>query len=467
MEKKEIAKEILARRNARNNFQDFCKYVYPNYETNWHTEQLCNKLEAVKNGEIKRLMVFMPPRHSKSLHASVLFPAYLLGDKQDDLIVQAGYGDNISKKHSMDCRRIVTDKKFNNLYPNLCDNITEKMKSLTSIREWTTKGGGSYLATSVSGALVGRGANYFFIDDPFRDRAQANSSLQRERVMDWYRSVAYTRLQPDGAIIIINTRWHPEDLCGQLLNDPDGEEWDVLSLPAQKEDEYEALWPERYPKEELMKIKKAIGIQEWTAQYMQEPVNKSGNIFKCNVPENIKIHDSLDEFPNCRYIRAWDMASSIKQRSGNDPDYTVGCLGAVKKDNQGFNHLWIKDLKIFREEAPKRNEIIRTTALYDGGSVNIYIEAFSAYKDAFKELQLVLRGQSIVYQSRLSGDKMVKAAPLEVYFEAGNVHILKGPWMDKFIEQFLNFPLGSHDDVVDAVAIVVGESMKAKAGLLM
>ena len=460
--KSQAASELLKRRKCRESFVEFCKYVYDEFETPWHIIQLCDKLESVERGEIKRLIINEPPRHGKSLTASVLFPAWYLGHHPSNLIVQAGHGDSIAKKHSMDCRRIVTDNKYDKLFPDLCEKLTSKMRSLTSIKEWTTSKSGGYFACGVGGSLVGRGANIILIDDPFKSRLDANSVLQRERVIDWYKSTCYTRLEPEGAIIIINARWHIDDLVGTLLKEG-AEDWDVLSLPAIKEGEYDSLWPERFNAEKLSTIREAIGLREWTSQYLQSPTVDSGNRFKC---DQIDIVDEK-EFPNCVYSRSWDLASTEKQRGKGDPDYTVGILGTLTTDEKGLKHMWIKNVVRGQWEAPKRDSVIKQRAEKDGPRVGVYIEAFGPYVDTFNHMRGVLAGRNIIRKSHLPGDKTLKASGYEAIMEAGNFHIAKAPWNDAFISEFKSFPEGAHDDIVDACSIIYGESTKAKSGILM
>jgi len=466
--KSDIAKEILKRRNARKSFIEFNKYVLgDDYETPWHVKELCQKLQDVIDGKITRLIINLPPRHSKSYHVSVLLPAYILGIKSERLIVQASNGAELAKKMSSDCRRIVTSKKYHNLFPNVLDKLTEKMDVKRSLKEWQTAKGGGYFAVGVGGGLIGRGCDVAILDDLTKSREEASSELKRDRIWDWYQSVLYTRLMPGASIIVVQTRFHLDDLTGRLLKDEqnDGEKWDILDLPAVS-DEYEALWEDRYPRKRLDQIKQTIGLREWTSQYLQKPTVDGGNRFKTT---GIKIHSDINDFPKVTYMRAWDLASTAKQLGKRDPDYSVGALGCVIKDSKGLKHLWIKDLVRGQWEAPKRDEMIKQTANLDGAGIGVYIEAFGPYVDTFNHIRRVLSGRNIVRKSRLPGDKAVKASPLEPIFEAGNVHLLKAPWNDAFITEFMNFDGlgGSHDDQVDVCSIIIGESIKSKSGLLV
>jgi predicted phage terminase large subunit-like protein len=264
-------------------------------------------------------------------------------------------------------------------------------------------------------------------------------------------------------MIIIATRWATDDLVGDLLRDElnGGEKWEKLILPAINE-QGEALWPERFNIDTLNIIKQTEGSFRWSALFQQEPTIKGGNRIKA---DNIQACE-LKDFPNTMYIRAWDLASSTKQRSNEDPDYTVGVLAGLTQINK-INHLWIKDVTIIREEAPKRNKIIIDTANKDGVVVPVYVEAFGAYKDAFTELKQLLWGRCNVNASRPPGDKSVKASPLEPVFEAGNVHIIKNSNFDLFIKQLKEFPNSKHDDCVDSLGLAYYELSKPKSGILI
>ena len=460
--KAQAAQELLTRRQARKNYIDFAKYCYKGFLDPWHVHLIAKKLEGVANGSIRKLMISMPPRHSKSLNCSVCFPAWILGNHPEKRIVQAGHSADIAQHHSLDSRRIMMSPQYDKLFPNILSKDDSGIDVKQSLKEFTTCKNGGIFSVGAGGGLVGRGADIAILDDVYKSREMANSETQRNKVMDWYRSVLRTRLEPQAAQIIVSTRWSVEDLSGTLLKEEPGE-WEILSLPAIKEGEYEALWPERYDHEELMSIRRTLGLHEFTAQYMCEPTVRTGNRFKV---EEIDIINE-DEFPKVTYIRAWDLASTAKERDKQDPDWTVGVLGAVTKDRQGLNHIWIKEVVMCQHDSFKRDEIIKRVADKDGPQVYCYIEAFGAYVDTYNHLRRLLSGRNIVRPSRLPHDKTVKASGLEPIMENGNFHICKAVWNDKFINQFREFPFSKHDDICDAVSIILGESTKAKTSLLM
>ena len=194
------------------------------------------------------------------------------------------------------------------------------------------------------------------------------------------------------------------------------------------------------------------------------PTFEGGNRFDVT---RIQIHDDAKDFPAGRCVRAWDMASSSKERSGDDPDYTVGCLGLARKLPSGAWELWVRDMAVCREEAPARDRLILRVTDEDGPGVPVVVEGFGAYKDAYAVLRAALQGKRIVRKATPPGDKEVKAAPLEAIFEAGNVHLMRGRWNQMFIDQFAEFPDGRHDDAVDATALCFYEFSKARSGILV
>jgi len=350
--------------------------------------------------------------------------------------------------------------EFHNLFPDVTPEINDK-RFKASDKEYETRQRGSLYAVGIGGGLTGRGFELGIIDDYVANRMDANSPAISTQINDWWRSTFLTRQSPTARIIIIATRWTMNDLIGTVLKEESGK-WKSVTLPAIQDGE--ALWPERYPLSKLEERRAEIGIHEWTALYQGAPVAHGGNRLKT---DNIKIHDTLKDFPNIIYSRGWDLASTSKQRNSDNPDYTCGVLAAVNT-RSNRPELWIKDCVLLREEAPRRNEIIQRTAITDGPTVHQFVESYGMQKDNFFILQSILTGNNIVKKSLLPGDKTVRAAALEPIFEAGNVHMLKANWNNEFLSQVSAFPDATvHDDVVDALSIIVGESTRAKAGILI
>lgn len=283
--RKAAAKELLARRRARDSLMGFTRYTNPRYQVAWHNERIAYRLDQVMRGEIRRLLIVAPPRHGKTELASRRFPAYYLGKHPDHDIISCSYGQDLSLDFSRDVRLIVKEREYQNVFPGVMmapdsqaanrwhvasrDPVTGKMRY------------GGYVAAGIGTAITGRGAHLLNIDDPVKGRKEAESEGERRSAWEWYRSVAYTRLMPGAAIVLTLTRWHLEDLAGMILTnaeEEDHEKWTIEHLPALNE-QNEALWPERYPKEVLDQIRATLGPYDWNALYMGNPQPLGGSFF--------------------------------------------------------------------------------------------------------------------------------------------------------------------------------------------
>ncbi len=270
---------------ARGRLQLFGQYVTPAWDwTPPHIELMAQKLEAVERGDIKRLMFFLPPRHSKSQTATVHFPAWFMLRNPDKRAIVTSYSADLAKTFSRQTREIVREHGKTLFGVELSDESA-------AVEQWAlSKRHGLYLAAGVGGPITGQGASLFLIDDPLKNAEEANSPTYRQKLWDWYTSTAYTRLEPDGAIVICLTRWHLDDLAGRLLAEMEagGERWDVVRLPALAEDAADALgreageplWPARFGVEEYSRIRTAVGSYVWNALYQQRPMDIEGGVFK-------------------------------------------------------------------------------------------------------------------------------------------------------------------------------------------
>ena len=454
------AHEKKRRLAARETLLGFARYVMPGFITGKHHKVLTEKLEAVERGELKRLIINMPPRHGKSLLASQLFPCWVLGRNPTYEIAMTSYGASLAESQSRRARDFFVSHQFTKLFPQVRhapgkESQTKVPVERQAAKEWGTKQRGHYYAVGVGGGLTGRGADIAIIDDPLKDREEANSPRRREAVRDWYRSTLRTRLAPGGAIILIMTRWHTEDLAGTLLDEmqeDDGEQWEVLKFQAIDENGG-FLWPDRFTPAEYNAIQVTLGTYEWGSLYQQEPIRRGGNMFHL---ENVAYH-SHGEFPDIKYVRFWDLASSIKQRATDDPDLTAGALvGVTSRKQEGSTipivDIWIKDVVFGQWEAPERQKKQRQVAEEDGRAVEIVVESVAGYKDAYTTMKSEMAGFRVVKPFTSSKDKVVRATPLEALFEYGRVHVARAKWNDLFIKHFEEFPVGTHDDIVDAVS---------------
>lgn len=288
-----------ARSRARAGLLNFTLYTKANYQVNWHHRILARKLNAFAKGEIKRLMVFMPPRHGKSELVSRRLPAFILGRDPGAKIISATHTASLSSAMNRDVQRIIDSAEYRELFPatSLSGTNIRTMADGSYLRnsnEFEIVGNlGAYFCAGVGGAIAGRGGDFLLLDDPVKNQEEADSQVYRDALWEWYASTFATRLEKDGAILITLTRWHEDDLAGRLLklgkSDPEADKWEVINFPAVKEKaevpndpraEGEALWPWKYPLTDLKKIRATGGSRNFNALYQQRPSSEAGEILK-------------------------------------------------------------------------------------------------------------------------------------------------------------------------------------------
>lgn len=260
----------------------YCAIQWPGYRIGRHHRRIAEALQRVEAGECRRLIITMPPRHGKSMLASEYFPAWYLGRNPGHSIIAATYSQDLADDFGRRVRAQIADPLFGAVFPGAKiagDSSSVKRLHVESAGDEAGAQRGAYFAVGAGGPLTGRGAHLLLIDDPIKGREEADSELARRRLRDWYTSTAYTRLMPGARIVLIQTRWHEDDLAGWLLREHSHEGWEVLSLPAIGE-AGEALWPEQYPLDVLNRIKASIGDRDWQALYQQSPTNDSGGYFQ-------------------------------------------------------------------------------------------------------------------------------------------------------------------------------------------
>jgi predicted phage terminase large subunit-like protein len=416
-------------------FYDWLKLTTPSYNWDWqHLHFIREKLLLVEKGKIKRLMVFCPPRHGKSEATTIRFPMWCLEKHPQWKIIIGAYNQTLANRFSRKARRLAETR-----------GILSRERA--AVEEWETIGGGGVRAAGVGAGITGMGADLIIIDDPVKNREEAESLVFRNRVWDWYTDDLYTRLEPEGAIILIMTRWHTDDLAGRILESEQASEWEVVSLPAIAEEndllhreQGSALCPERYDVMSLLNIKKTLGSASFTSLYQQKPVPSEGYLFK---RQWFQIIDCAPT--NVQRVRAWDKAAT--EGAG---DFTSGVL--LSRDTQGI--FYIEDVRNVQLSSGSRDALIRQIAALDGTSVPIYgeQEPGSSGKDAALAFIRMLSGYS-VYCDTVSGSKVVRAQPFAAQCEAGNVKLVKGEWNAIYLDQLCSFPYGKNDDMIDATSL--------------
>jgi predicted phage terminase large subunit-like protein len=331
-----------------------------------------------------------------------------------------------------------------------CSSVDGKL--LNSVSEWETSGGGVVRSVGVGAGIAGFGGGLIVIDDPVRNRADAESETFRDKVWDWFNDDIYTRLEPNASIILIQTRWHEDDLAGRLLKEQEdgGEKWDVIKLPAIAEEEDDigrkpgqALCPARYNIAALEKTKRKLGSYSFSSLYQQNPVPSVGGSFKREWFKNI-----IDEAPpNLRWKRGYDLAISTKTSA----DYTASFRCAYDK----AGNLYIADGFRKRIEYPDQRRFIIERMVSEKSTEHCVEAAMHG-----KALVQDLRGEASVRRYPLrevnvDTDKLTRALAWLNLAEAGKVFLVRGPWIQDFVDEVCRFPSGKHDDQVDAVSIAV------------
>ncbi len=446
MARQAARKELQRRQDARTSLLGFTTYTKPDYRVGPHHPLICQKLEAVTRGEISRLIISAPPRHGKSELTSIRLPAWYLGRNPTKQVITASHGADLAEKFGRDVRNLFSESSFRALFPEIGIAADSSARGL-----WHTTKGGVYAAVGVGGSATGKGADLALIDDPFKGRAEADSEVIRESVWDWYRSVLRTRLMPGGSIILINTRWHPSDLSGRLIEEMEagtGERWEVLNLPAIALDNDplgrlpgEPLWPSAYDLEALAATELSLGDREWSALYQGAPTSGQGGVFK------VAQLQALDAAPaGGTVVRAWDLAATA-QVGTRDPDWTVGFKLARYPDGR----FGILDVVRLRGGPDEVEAAIVNTASQDGRGIRISLpqDPGQAGKTQVLYLTRKLAGYA-VESSPETGDKATRAAPLASQVNAGNVFMVKAPWNRALLDEMAGFPAAAHDDCVDA-----------------
>ena len=405
-----------------------------------HHLRLLADLERLDAGSIDRLMVLMPPGSAKSTYVSVLLPAWWLHRRPGSAVIAACHTADLAEHFGRQVRRLVSEHA-----PLLGFGLAPADRAAG---RWATTAGGSYFATGVRGPITGRRADLVVIDDPIKSHAEADSALHRDHVWNWYRSDLITRLRPGGRVVVVMTRWHPDDLGGRLLEAGDG--WAKLRLPALAEADDplgrapgEPLWPEWEDRAALERKQALVGSRVWSALFQQSPRRDDGGLFPV---ARIDVLDAAAaEMPS---VRAWDLAATAGG-DGRDPDWTVG----LRLGREPSGRFLVLDVVRLRGGPHDVEAAIVTTAHQDGRAVPIGLpqDPGQAGKHQVAWLAARLAGHRVVASAE-TGAKVTRALPVAAQAEAGNLRLLRGAWNRAFLEEVRDFPHGRKDDQVDALS---------------
>ena len=433
---------------CKRSYLHYCQYVHHGrWKPGRHHELICEKLQQIAEGNLRRLMIFMPPRSGKSMCVTETFPSYYLGRHPDKPVIEVSYGADLAHRFGKLNRRKV--EEFGSQIFGI-----EISKEKSSMTEWdVSERLGGMLSVGVGGSITGKGGSLIIIDDPIKNREEAESETIRNKIWNEWQNTIYTRLQDDAAVIIILTRWHEDDLAGRLLNpefsDPrDIDSWEILSLPAICEDPGDplgrqpgqALWPE-YGYDEVWaeQTKRMVGSQSWAALYQQRPAPAEGSLIKRNWWKFYsQLPGRFDEI-----IQSWDCAFKDTDTS----DFVVGQVwGRIGADKYLIDQ--VRD----RMDFPATIQAIRSLSAKHPRAATKLIEDKANGSAVIATLKHQISGLIPVNPE---GGKVVRAQAITPEIEAGNVYLPSpsiAPWIHDFIEECASFPRGKHDDQVDAMS---------------
>ena len=437
-------KELHDREEYQDKFLKFVKYVWPSFIAGNHHKIFGEKLERVARGELKRLIVNMPPRHTKSEFASYLLPSWFLGKFPEKKVIQTAHTAELSVGFGRKVRNLVDGEDYKDLFPNTSLRADSKAAG-----RWSTSKGGDYFAIGVGGAVTGKGADLLIIDDPHSEQeGQSGDPSVFDKAHEWYTSGPRQRLQPGGAIIIVMTRWHKRDLTGQIIKSSTrrlgSDQWEVIEFPAIMPSE-QPLWPEFWPMQELVALREELPSSKWNAQYQQNPTSEEGALIKRNW---WKIWEQ-DNPPPCEFIiQSWDTAFLKTERADYSACTTWGVFYAPDDEGKTIPQIILLDAFKERLEFPELKK--KAYEFYvDWEPDACIVEA----KAAGTPLIFELRAMGIMvseYTPSRGNDKISRVNAVSDMFASGVVWRPERRFAEEVVEEFAAFPSGDHDDLVDS-----------------
>ena len=421
-------------------FIDFVKHVWPAFIEGKHHKIYADKLQNVADGKSTRLIVNMPPRHTKSEFASYLFPSWLMGRKPTSKIIQATHTSELAVGFGRKVKNLIDSPEFSDIFPDVSLASDAKASG-----RWSTNKGGEYYAVGVGGALAGRGADLLIIDDPVSEQ-DALSPSALDNIYEWYTSGPRQRLQPGGSIIIVMTRWSVRDLTAKVLKkqaEGGADQWEVVEFPAIFPDTDNVLWPEYWKREELEAVRSSIPVGKWNAQYLQNPTAEEGAIIKrewWNIWEN-------DEPPHVSYIiQSYDTAYSKSERA----DFSaITTWGIFQPDEGEGEAIILLDAQRGRWDFPELKEV--EDKLYNDYDPDmILIEQKATGTPLTHELRRMGIPVTPFTPSR-GADKFTRMNSCAPVFESGMVWRPDTQFADEVVEECAAFPNGENDDLADSM----------------
>jgi predicted phage terminase large subunit-like protein len=430
---------IKARDTIKSNFLSFVKYVWPEFIEGSHHKKINDAFNRLSRGEIKRLIINMPPRHTKSEFASFLLPAWMIGKNPQLKIIQATHTADLAVDFGRKTKNLVDQENYKELFD------TRLMEDSQAAGKWKTEQGGEYFAAGVGGAITGRGADLLIIDDPHKEQDIKKDSKSFDKAWNWYTSGPRQRLQPDGRIVCVMTRWSTKDLTGQMIKaqgEEGSDEWEVIRLPAILPSNT-PVWPEYWKLEELEKTKASIPVSNWNAQYQQEPTAEEGAIIKRDWWRNWEHKDP----PTIKYkIQSYDTAFTKKDTA----DYSaITTWGVFETEDSGDNIILLSAFKD-RYEFPELRRTAHEEYLWWRPDM-VLIEAKASGIPLTHELRQM--GIPVVnFTPSRGNDKHVRVNSVSPLFESGKVWApMHEHFAQEVVEECASFPFGDYDDYVDSM----------------
>jgi predicted phage terminase large subunit-like protein len=445
VEEHEILKE---REEARKNFMVFVKKVWPHFIEGAHHKRMAAAFERVARGECKRLIINMPPRHTKSEFASYLLPAWFLGNFPEKKIIQTSHTAELAVGFGRKVRNLVDSDVFSETFPGVGLQADSKAAG-----RWNTNHRGDYFAIGVGGAVTGKGADILIIDDPHSEQEAALAATSPEiydKVYEWYTSGPRQRLQPGGSIVIVMTRWSQRDLTGQVLKadaQRGGEGWEVIEFPAILPSG-KPLWPSFWSLAELEALREELPNSKWQAQYQQNPVGNESAIIKRDWWQWWE----EDDPPQCEFIlQSWDTAFEKNNRA----DYSAGTTWGIFNNHKDGNRPNIILLNTYRKrvEFPElKKDVLREYNEYEPDTLIVEKKASGA------PLIYDLRAMGVPVQEYTPSkgqDKFARLNSVSDIIASGKVWVPRTRWAEELVDEIASFPSGEHDDLVDATTLAL------------
>ena len=434
-----ILEHLKKLQGAEKGFLPFVRHVWPDFISGYHHRKIAKKFEDIRDGKIKRLIVNMPPRHTKSEFASFLFPSWLVGNNPKLKIIQTTHNTELAVRFGRKMKNLIDSQ----IYQQVFDKVSISADSKAAGR-WETNHGGEYFAAGVGSSITGRGADLLIIDDPHSEQ-DALSTTAFDNAYEWYTSGPRQRLQPGGAIVIVMTRWGTKDLTGRLIDaqakEPKADQWELIEFPAILPSN-KPIWPEYWDIETLQTTKASLTEQKWQAQWQQKPTSEEGSIIKRDwwqvwgekeVPDLIHV------------IQSYDTAFSKKETADYSAITTWGVFSHPRKNHP---QIILLDAERGRWEFTELKKRAMDKYKY-WEPETVIVEAKASGLPLTDELRSA--GIPVVnYTPSRGQDKHVRVNSVAPLFEAGQVWVPDERWTEDVIEECAAFPFGDHDDYVDS-----------------